>query len=175
MVLRHPSRNTISTPQITSSRISAQQTTHHSLCGELGGRGTTTSLTTMRVANKQRPSKSVCAGDAVLHTRQRTASHSAHFYKRLTLLKSHTQMAAHHPEHTHTTDSPATATFPSHTCVCVTGIRLRVCSECMQVHGRHVYFLYRGGRVHLPIVGNSPQTCLFTHWQHVRTLCVCST
>ena len=43
---RHPSRSAISTPPIASSRISAQTTTRHRLCGELGGRGTTTSRTT---------------------------------------------------------------------------------------------------------------------------------
>jgi hypothetical protein len=31
--------------------------------------------------NERRLPKSACAGDTVLRTRQRTASHSAHFYK----------------------------------------------------------------------------------------------
>ena len=66
---------------ITSSRISAQPTTRHSLRGERGWRGTMTSRTTTRAANEQSPPKSACDGDAVLRTRQRTASHGAHFYK----------------------------------------------------------------------------------------------
>jgi hypothetical protein len=36
MVLGHPSRIDLSTPQIESSRISAQPTTCHRLCGEQG-------------------------------------------------------------------------------------------------------------------------------------------
>ena len=113
MVLGHPSCSVFSTPLITSSRISAQQTTRHRLRGERGGRGTTTSRTTTMAANELSPPKSACAGDTVLRTRQRTASHSAHFYKRLTLLKTRTQMAAPRPEHAHATDRPATVTFPS--------------------------------------------------------------
>ena len=60
-----------STPLITSSRISAQPTTHHSLRGERGWRGTTTSRTTTRAANELSPPKSVCVGDAVLRTSTR--------------------------------------------------------------------------------------------------------
>ena len=37
MVLGHPSRSILSTPLITSSRISAQPTTRYSLWGELTG------------------------------------------------------------------------------------------------------------------------------------------
>jgi hypothetical protein len=46
-----------STPQITSSRISAQQTTSHCLSGDLGGRGTTSSQMMTRAANELSPPK----------------------------------------------------------------------------------------------------------------------
>jgi hypothetical protein len=45
-------------------------------------------------------------------TNKRHHHHSAHFYKRLTLLETRTQMAAPRPEHAHATDRPATATLP---------------------------------------------------------------
>ena len=65
MVLGHPSRSALSTPPITSSKISAQLTTRHRLRGERGGRGTTTSRTTTRASNELSPPKSACSGDAV--------------------------------------------------------------------------------------------------------------
>ena len=71
MVLGHPSRSALSTPPITSSRISAQPTTRHRLRGERGGRGTTTSRTTTRASNELSPPKSACSGDAVLRTSTR--------------------------------------------------------------------------------------------------------
>jgi len=55
MVLGHPSRSALSTPPITSSRISAQPTTRHRLREERGGRGTTMSQMTTRAANKRSP------------------------------------------------------------------------------------------------------------------------
>ena len=76
MVPRHPSLSQLSTPPITSSRISAQKTTCHSLGGERGGRGTMLSRTTTRVANELSPPKSACAGDAVLRTSTRGTVHS---------------------------------------------------------------------------------------------------
>jgi hypothetical protein len=66
MVPGHPSRSalSLSTPPITSSRISAQPTTRHCLREEGGGRGTTSSQTTTRAANELSPPKSAYAGDA---------------------------------------------------------------------------------------------------------------
>ena len=75
MVLGHPSRSAISNPLITSSRISAKQTTRHCLRGERGGRDTTSSRTTRREANELSPPKSACAGDAVLRTSTRGTVH----------------------------------------------------------------------------------------------------
>jgi len=75
MVLGHPSRRALSTPLITSSRISAQQTNHHSLPREQCGRGMTMSRTTTRVANELSPPKSACDGDAVLRTSTRGTVH----------------------------------------------------------------------------------------------------
>jgi len=75
MVPGHPSRSALSTPPITSSRISAQPTTRHRRRGERGGRGTTSSRTTTRAANELSPPKSACAGDAVLRTSTRGTVH----------------------------------------------------------------------------------------------------
>jgi len=66
MVPGHASSSALSTPPITSSRISAQPTTRHRLRGERGGKGTTSSRMTTRAVNELSPPKSACAGDAVL-------------------------------------------------------------------------------------------------------------
>jgi hypothetical protein len=60
MVLGHPSLSVLSTPLITSSRISAQPTTRHRLRGERVGRGTTPSRTRTRTANERNQPKSAC-------------------------------------------------------------------------------------------------------------------
>jgi hypothetical protein len=67
MVPGHPSRSALSTPLITSRRISAQPTTRHRLRRERGGKDTTSSRTTTRAANELSPPKSACCGDAVQH------------------------------------------------------------------------------------------------------------
>ena len=71
MVLGHPSSSALSTPPITSSRISTQQTTRHTRRGRAGARGTTSSQMTTGRAPELRPPKSACSGDAVLRTSTR--------------------------------------------------------------------------------------------------------
>ena len=71
VVLGHPSSSALSTPPITSSRISTQQTTRHTRRGRAGARGTTSSRMTTGRAPELRPTKSACSGDAVLRTSTR--------------------------------------------------------------------------------------------------------
>jgi hypothetical protein len=64
MVLGHPSRIALSTPPITSSRISAQPTTRHRRRGRAGRER-------HDAAHELSSPKSACAGDAVLRTSTR--------------------------------------------------------------------------------------------------------